>query len=176
VRRCQEGQPASRATLLARTPHTVSGDPRLRLGARSTGVPHVDYNAVAVPAGADEPGPAGRGLLPSRYSGHTQTLYAYQLRRWFGWCETNGLDPLRGIQRAHVELYIRHLGESGLMVSSVNTSMHAVRGFFWFAHIDGLIPATRPCTPGSPRSTRMRHAPKGYTGSSSSDTSKSPRP
>jgi hypothetical protein len=47
------------------------------------------------------------------------------------------------------------------MVSSVNTSMHAVRGFFWFAHIDGLIPATRPCTPGSPRSTRMRHAPKG---------------
>jgi integrase/recombinase XerD len=32
----------------------------------------------------------------ARYSGHTQTLYAYQLRRWFGWCETNGLDPLRG--------------------------------------------------------------------------------
>jgi integrase/recombinase XerD len=27
------------------------------------------------------------------------------------------------------------------MVSSVNTSMHAVRGFFWFAHIDGLIPS-----------------------------------
>jgi integrase len=26
------------------------------------------------------------------------------------------------------------------MASSVNTSMHAVRGFFRFAHIDGLIP------------------------------------
>jgi integrase/recombinase XerD len=77
----------------------------------------------------------------ARYSGHTHTLYAYQLRRWFGWCEVNGLDPLVGIQRAHVEVYIRHLGQSGLMASSINTSMHAVRGFFRFAHIDGLIPS-----------------------------------
>ena len=51
------------------------------------------------------------------------------------------LDPLLGIQRAHVELYIRHLGDSGLMDSSVTTMMHAVRGFFRFAHIDGLIPS-----------------------------------
>ena len=77
----------------------------------------------------------------ARYSGRTHALYAYQLRRWFTWCETNGLDPLVGIQRAHVELYIRHLGERGLMDSSVVTMMHAVRGFFRFAHIDGLIAA-----------------------------------
>ena len=44
-----------------------------------------------------------------------------------------------GIQRAHVELYIRQLGEHGLMDSSVVTMMHAVRGYFRFAHIDGLI-------------------------------------
>jgi integrase/recombinase XerD len=30
----------------------------------------------------------------ARYSGHTHSLYAYQLRRWFQWCETNRLDPL----------------------------------------------------------------------------------
>jgi site-specific recombinase XerD len=77
----------------------------------------------------------------ARYSGHTHTLYAYQLRRWFAWCETNGLDPLVGIQRAHVELFIRQLGESGLMDSSVTTMMHGVRGFFRFAHIDGTIAA-----------------------------------
>jgi len=77
----------------------------------------------------------------ARYSGHTHVLYAAQLRRWFAWCDVNGLDPLVGIQRAHVELYIRHLGESGLMASSVNTSMHAVRGLFPFAHIDGMIPS-----------------------------------
>jgi len=75
----------------------------------------------------------------ARYSGHTHQLYAYQLRRWFGWCESNRLDPLAGIQRAHVELFIRHLGECGLMPSSINTMMHGVRGYFRFAHIDGLI-------------------------------------
>ncbi|MGW5237674.1 tyrosine-type recombinase/integrase [Monashia sp. NPDC004114] len=75
----------------------------------------------------------------ARYAGHTHTLYAYQLRQWFSWCECNGLDPLVGIQRAHVELYIRGLGDRGLMDSSVVTMMHAVRGYFRFAHIDGLI-------------------------------------
>ena len=43
----------------------------------------------------------------ARYSGRTHRLYTYQLKRWFAWCGGNGLDPLTGIQRAHVELYIR---------------------------------------------------------------------
>ncbi len=77
----------------------------------------------------------------ARYSGHTHELYASQLRRWSAWCATNALDPLLGIQRAHVEPYIRQFGEPGLMDSSVNTMMHGVRGFFRFAHIDGSIPA-----------------------------------
>ena len=75
----------------------------------------------------------------ARYSGRTHTLYAFQLRCWFAWCEINGVDPLVGIQRAHVELYIRHLGDTGLMDSTVITMMHGVRGFFRYAHIDGLI-------------------------------------
>jgi len=29
----------------------------------------------------------------ARYAGHTHELYSYQLRRWFQWCEGNGLDP-----------------------------------------------------------------------------------
>ena len=77
----------------------------------------------------------------ARYCGQTHALYTYQLRRWFGWCQENSLDPLVGVQRAHVELYIRHLHETGLRDSSVNTMIHGVRGFFWFAHIDGLIAA-----------------------------------
>ncbi len=79
----------------------------------------------------------------ARYSGRTHDLYALQLRRWFAWCEANDLDPLVGIQRTHVELYIPELGESGLQDSSVVTMMHGVRGFFRFAHIDGTI-ATDP--------------------------------
>ena len=77
----------------------------------------------------------------ARYSGRTHALYAFQLREWFGWCEHHGLDPLAGIQRAHVELYIRSLGARGLRDSSVVTMMHGVRGFFRFAHVDGLITA-----------------------------------
>ena len=77
----------------------------------------------------------------ARYSGRTHRLYTYQLKLWFAWCEGNGLDPPTGIQRAHVELYIRHLGDTGLMDSSIVTMMHGVRGYFRFAHIDGLIAA-----------------------------------
>ncbi|WGY00854.1 hypothetical protein QI633_20225 [Nocardioides sp. QY071] len=62
----------------------------------------------------------------ARYSGPTHHLYAYQLRRWFAWCETNRIDALIGVERAHVELYIRSLTESGLMASSVVALMHGV--------------------------------------------------
>ncbi len=81
----------------------------------------------------------------ARYTGQTHGLYAYQLRRWFDWCESNGLDPLVGLQRAHLELYIRHLHDAGLRDSSINTMLHGVRGFFRFAHIDGLISADPGC-------------------------------
>jgi integrase/recombinase XerD len=76
----------------------------------------------------------------ARYSARTHHL-SFQLREWFAWCERNSLDPLVGAQRAHVELYIRSRGERGLMDSSVVSMMNGVRGYFRFAHIDGLIPA-----------------------------------
>jgi len=68
-------------------------------------------------------------------------LCAYQLRRWFSRCDTKSLDPLAGIQRAHVELYIRDLHDNGLHDSSINTMLHVSVGFFGFAHIVGPIAA-----------------------------------
>jgi integrase/recombinase XerD len=102
----------------------------------------------------------------ARYSGDTHRLYAYQLRRWFEWCETNRLDPLEGIQRAHVEMYLRFLTGSGLMPSSINTMRHGVRGFFRFAHIEGLIPGDPRSTPGYRRYSRTSPAPRAWTASS----------
>ena len=32
----------------------------------------------------------------ARYAGHTHTLYAYQLRCWFAWCEERSLDRWSG--------------------------------------------------------------------------------
>lgn len=66
-------------------------------------------NSVLLPFQPDSMSPSQLAAVSylARYSGHTHSLYAYQLRRWFEWCESNRLDPLVGIQRAHVELYIR---------------------------------------------------------------------
>src|SRR5680860_219275 len=92
---------------------------------------HSMSNTILLPFQPDAMTPAQLAAVSylARYSGHTHHLYAYQLRRWFAWCETSQLDPLVGIQRAHVELFIRHLGETDLMPSSINTMMHGVRGF-----------------------------------------------
>jgi hypothetical protein len=49
------------------------------------------------------------------------------------------------------------------MGSSVNTSMHAVRGFFRFAHIDGLIVSAPPATRAFRRFTATSPAPKAWT-------------
>ncbi len=85
---------------------------------------------ILLPFQVDAMTPAQLAAVSSlaRYTGQTHRQYAYQLRRWFSWCETNGLDPLVGLQRAHLELYIRHLHDSGLRDSSINTMLHAVRG------------------------------------------------
>jgi len=90
-------------------------------------------------------------------------LYAYHSRRWFGWCESNGLDPLTDVQRAHVELYIR-ARRIGATDFSICTIMHGVRGLFRLAHIDGLIPADRRCTSGCRTCTPMRPALRAWTG------------
>jgi hypothetical protein len=89
----------------------------------------------------------------ARYCGHTHDLYAYQLREWFSWCETHGLDPLVCVQRAHLELD-----------SSVVTVMHAIRGFFRFAHIDGLISSDPVSTPDCRRCIATSPAPRAWTG------------
>ncbi len=80
----------------------------------------------------------------ARYSGLTHSLYADQLREWFAWCETNELDPLVEVQRAHIELYIRSLGDRGLMDSSR---------------------LTQRSTHGYRRSTATSPEPKDWTGS-----------
>jgi integrase/recombinase XerD len=100
----------------------------------------------------------------ARYSEQTHSLYAHQMRRWFAWCETNGLDSLVGIQPAHVEPYIRQLGEFGLMDSSVNTMMHGVRGSSGSPTSTASSPPTPRCTRGCPRCTATSPGPRGWTG------------
>ena len=63
-----------------------------------------------------------------------QTLGAHSSRCTLGslayTAGSDGLRPSICANRAHVELYIRQLGNRGLMASSVVTMMHGVRGLF----------------------------------------------
>jgi site-specific recombinase XerD len=52
------------------------------------------------------------------------------------------------------------------MGSTVVTMMHGVRGFFRFAHIDGLIAADPAVYARLPKSTATRPGPRAWTGSS----------
>ncbi len=92
----------------------------------------------------------------ARYSGRSHHLYQFQRREWFPWSERNGHDPLAGVQRAHAELYIRSLGQRGLMDSSVVSMMNGARGFFRFANIDGPIPADPADPAGYARLPKVR--------------------
>lgn len=96
----------------------------------------------------------------------THHLYEFQLREWFSWCEVRGLDPLVGVQRAHAELYIRSLGERGLMDSSVVTMMHGCAGSSASPTSTAWSRPIRRCTRGCPRSTVTSPAPGGWIGSS----------
>ncbi len=103
----------------------------------------------------------------ARYSERSHHLYQFQLREWFAWCERNGPDPLIGVQRAHVELSIRSLGERGLMDSSVVSMMNGGRGLFTFrAHRRPHPGRPGRVRPGCRRSSAPSPEPKAWTGSS----------
>jgi integrase/recombinase XerD len=77
----------------------------------------------------------------ARYAGHAHELYSYQMRRWFEWCEGNGLGPAgRDPTRPHRAVPPRSGRGRPHGVFDEHDDARG-RGFFRFAHIDGLIPA-----------------------------------
>jgi integrase/recombinase XerD len=76
----------------------------------------------------------------ARYSGNTRQLYTLHVRIYFAWCAENRLDPLTDVQRAHVELFVRYLQDVRRnSASTISNRVSAIKGFYKFAHIDGLI-------------------------------------
>jgi site-specific recombinase XerD len=73
------------------------------------------------------------GYLARCRSANTLATYESALRRFMHWCVAQQLHPLYDVKRAHVEFYVRHLSESGLKASTVNTMMTPVKGFYDFA-------------------------------------------
>lgn len=77
----------------------------------------------------------------SGYREPTRSNHALNLRKWFEWCRARRLDPMKA-ERAHIELYARHLEEvEGKKLSTVTHKLGAINRFYHFAVIDRYLPA-----------------------------------
>jgi len=99
-------------------------------------------NAIAVPstmpAGFTEEEIAAASFL-SRYTGHTRSLYAADLRIYFQWCADHDLRPLEAM-RVHVEFFARHLEEERHNApASVHRRLSTIKGFYHIALADDRI-------------------------------------
>lgn len=75
----------------------------------------------------------------SRYSGATRQLYTDDLRMYFGWCQTNGINPLE-VERPHIEFFARYLEEErGNKASSVSRRLQTLKGFYRIVTADGYM-------------------------------------
>ncbi|BDB62337.1 tyrosine-type recombinase/integrase [Rhodococcus sp. RDE2] len=76
----------------------------------------------------------------ARYTGQSFTAYETDMRLWFQWCRGYGLDPIFGIERAHIELWARYLEiERGNAPATVHRRLVCLRVFFWLMQEDGVI-------------------------------------
>lgn len=80
---------------------------------------------------------AAVGYLARFSNPNTHRLYTRYLNDWFAWCEHQEKNPL-DITRTYVELYIREI-TARHKASSVGSAMTPVRGYYKWAHLDGLI-------------------------------------
>ncbi|KJL37033.1 Tyrosine recombinase XerD [Microbacterium ginsengisoli] len=81
---------------------------------------------------------ARTGFL-SRYTGGTAALYGLDLRIYFDWCATHGIDPLDA-RRHHIEAFETHLAaEKHNAPRSVRRRLQTIRGFYRLAYADEYI-------------------------------------
>jgi len=74
-----------------------------------------------------------------RYTAGTRTLYELDLRLYFDWCTTQGLDPLDA-RRVHLEAFGRHLmNDRGNSPRSAARRLQTLRSFYRLAVADELI-------------------------------------
>ena len=107
----------------------------------------------------------------ARYSGRTLETYRYDLRSYFEWCSSVGLEVLEA-QRPHIELWRAASEERGLAASTIDRRLSTICGFYRFAHIDGRIRANPAQYVRRPRSTRAKSADS--TGASSAPSCSRP--
>ena len=79
---------------------------------------------------------AERGLSP-----RTEEAYATHTRRFLAFLEVEGVDDLASVERPIMRRYMASLGNSGLAKSGIALRLSAVRAFFRFLSMRGVVPA-----------------------------------
>ncbi|MTA15327.1 MAG: hypothetical protein F2534_22275, partial [Actinobacteria bacterium] len=97
----------------------------------------IDLDQVLVRREVDEAELAAVAFL-ARYSGRTLEAYRQDLRFFFAWTASVGLEVL-GATRPHIELFRHHMEQRGLAASTIDRRLATVCGLYRFAHIDGRI-------------------------------------
>ena len=97
----------------------------------------IGVDQVLVARDVDEAELAAVAFL-ARYNGRTLEAYRHDLRYFFAWAQSVGLEMLAA-RRPHIELFRHHMEQRGLAASTIDRRLATVCGLYRFAHIDGRI-------------------------------------
>ena len=75
------------------------------------------------------------------YRGLTHDTYTLDLHQFVSWCEQHGLK-LFSVRRSDIDLYARHLEETGRARATVARRLCTVAGFYRYAEEEGLVPTS----------------------------------
>lgn len=106
---------------------------------------------------------AARAFLVGFPNASTRKAYALHLRKWFEFLEPHNVDPMT-VQRAHVELWLRTLENSGLSARTRTLKLATIRSFYGYCVDEGWLvtnPASRVKGP-----SVERKSPRGALNSS----------
>lgn len=67
------------------------------------------------------------------YGNATAAVYSLGLRQWFGWCESNGIDPMQ-VRRTHFDLWRRYLESAGKAPATIANRLGAVAMYYRWLH------------------------------------------
>lgn len=89
--------------------------------------------------GLDDERKAYVGFL-ARYDGQTLRNYEWDLKNFKAWTVSElGLLTMLQAERHHLELFVRGLRAWGLAASTIGRRFGTVRGYYTYAHVEGLI-------------------------------------
>jgi integrase/recombinase XerD len=74
----------------------------------------------------------------ARYKGRTLEAYTLDLKSYFAWCNTNGLQPLHAT-RPHLELFIRWMEQVPYSTATINRRFNTVALLYKYALRDEII-------------------------------------